>query len=531
VVTHLLLLLSQPSYLLFRYWLDPAAIATRSLSSWTIHLIIWSTLLTRVSIPFLKSPLRHLPAAPGQRILLGNFRLPRRNPLQFLDDLVKSNIPVVVTWGPLYLISEIVPTQPEVLMDMLNTHSYEWEKPALTKRALDPILGNGLVNVEGAEHKAMRKLVAPSFSGHQIRQLAPLFYTKGQILADIVARHARDGQDEAMDPTDLISRATLDIIGAAGVGMDFDTLEKDNMVLPKLYDSVIHAPFWFMLAQGLFPKWLLGAFKGTKSAKVVADQRRLRNEVRALMQRKKTDMKEQASTATDKDIIAHIMKSADVSDDYLVNQMLTFLAAGHETTASALAWAILLLSKHPEVQDRLRAECLAQAGNVCRSDVDASMFDAEKLPLLAAVCNETLRLYPPAPITSRQNIGPTMLAGQAIPKGTLASLPLYSINRSQALWGADAAEFKPDRWIRGQNAAHGGANSQFCFMSFLHGPRSCVGQSFARLEMKCILAALIMRLKFSPHNPEQEIEMELSLTIRPKNLRLKVYDIRDGAFL
>lgn len=161
------------------------------------------------------------------------------------------------------------------------------------------------------------------------------------------------------------------------------------------------------------------------------------------------------------------------------------------------------------------------------SELDASTFDSERMPFLAAVCNETLRLYPSAPNTVREAVVPTTVGGIPIAKGTSVSIPPWAINRSRVLWGANAAEFIPDRWLQGPNAATGGAQSPFAYVTFLHGPRSCIGKSFAQLEMKCLLAPLVARFRFEPAYVGQTVEMAGFVTIKPKGgLRLRVHDLR-----
>ena len=152
------------------------------------------------------------------------------------------------------------------------------------------------------------------------------------------------------------------------------------------------------------------------------------------------------------------------------------------------------------------------------------------MPFLTAVSDETLRLYAPVPSTSRYSVVPTTIGNTPIPKGTTAHIPPWAINRSRALWGADAAEFNPDRWLEGPNAANGGVESPHAFLTFLHGPRSCIGQSFARLEMKCLLAALLTTFRFDVAEPGQKVEIDGFITIKPAGgLRLKVYDLKkDG---
>ncbi|KEF61837.1 uncharacterized protein A1O9_03408 [Exophiala aquamarina CBS 119918] len=412
-------------------------------------------------------------------------------------------------------------------MDVLNSRNYDWEKPAMTRTILTAILGEGLVSVEGNVHKAMRRVAAPAFSGRQTRALAPLFYSKGLALIEVLARQVKKADGGVVEITGAISRVTLDIIGAAGVGMDFNALDDEESKLAKLYELVMEPPSFFMLAESLFPRWLLQQFGWKGYSKTIEAQSQLRSEVRALLQEKKAVINEEKSTPHSTDIIASIMKSGDFSDDYLIGQLLTFLAAGHDTTASALVWATWLLSRHPQIQDRLRAECSAKLPNGPVSEVDAAAFDPENMPFLAAVCNETLRLYPPAPSTVREAIVSTTIRNVPIAKGTLVTIPPWAVNRNRALWGANAADFIPDRWIDGPNAANGGAESPYSFLTFLHGPRSCIGQGFARLEMKCLLALLITRFAFETTSPDQMVQICGFITIKPQGgLRLKVYDLK-----
>lgn len=197
--------------------------------------------------------------------------------------------------------------------------------------------------------------------------------------------------------------------------------------------------------------------------------------------------------------------------------MMTFLAAGHETTASALTWAVYLLAKHPEMQRRLRDEVHAsqlpspvEAPTSANCSVTAGLID--QMPYLDAFCRETLRLFPPVALTIRTAIKDTDICGHLIPKGTTLILPPWAVNTSRKLWGPDAQDFNPERWTTmrtatGANDAEDDENSNninnvggkrgvqkgnnFAMLTFLHGPRSCIGQSFAMGELKCLLAAWV----------------------------------------
>lgn len=160
-------------------------------------------------------------------------------------------------------------------------------------------------------------------------------------------------------------------------------------------------------------------------------------------------------------------------------------------------------------------------------DITASVFDAITMPYLAGVCNETLRLYPTVPLTVRNAVRPTQIGDLYIPKGTEAVISMWAVNRDTGLWGPDAETFRPERWIDGPNAVNGGAKSPYSLLTFLHGPRSCIGRSFALTEMKCLLALLVARFRFEMADPNEKVEVGGFVTIKPQNgLKLKIYDLK-----
>lgn len=206
----------------------------------------------------------------------------------------------------------------------------------------------------------------------------------------------------------------------------------------------------------------------------------------------------------------------------------------HDTTASALTWTSYLLATYPKIQERLRAELNshlpkpASSTSDTAASIDPSLFDATTTPYLNAVCNETLRLYPTVPITVRVSAHPTKLGVYSIPANTTALISIWSINRSTDLWGPDAAEFNPDRWLEGPNAANGGATTPHALLTFLHGPRSCIGKGFAQAEMKCLLAILVQRFRIERIEGMQDAELAGFVTIKPRGgLRLRFVDLMD----
>jgi cytochrome P450 len=186
-----------------------------------------------------------------------------------------------------------------------------------------------------------------------------------------------------------------------------------------------------------------------------------------------------------------------------------------------LTWSTFLLSKHPDVQTRLRREIHKSIPHVgALSDPTVDVADVlENMPYLNGVCNEVLRLYPTIPVTARYTIRDTIIAGHFVPKSTVIFVVPWAINRNPKLWGPNSEDFVPERWIdkNGRGTMDGGTDSNYSFLTFLHGPRSCIGERFARAELRALLAALIGMFKLQMADPNEKIVVGGTVTSKPMN--------------
>ena len=176
---------------------------------------------------------------------------------------------------------------------------------------------------------------------------------------------------------------------------------------------------------------------------------------------------------------------------------MTFTGAGHETTASGVAWTLHLLSKYPSTQEKLRKEIrdympyLFSLDSREKEESWLSKIDEDRLPYLNNVCRESLRYIPPGPVSIRQNIVEDHLCGYRIPAGTPVCMHTNAINRASKFWGDTADVFDPDRWDHLPETY-----TAIAFMSFIHGPRGCLGRKFAETEIKTILCCLLSMYRF-----------------------------------
>jgi cytochrome P450 len=197
----------------------------------------------------------------------------------------------------------------------------------------------------------------------------------------------------------------------------------------------------------------------------------------------------------------------------------------HETTASAFTWVTYLLATNSELQTKLREEVREAIPFPAFSDSQIDIAGIlERLPLLNGVCNETLRLYPTVPITMRIALRETRLLDHRIPRGTEILLSPWAVNRSPELWGEHADKFMPERWIDdGKPNNSGGSFSNYSQLTFLHGPRSCIGQNFAKAELRCIVAAFVCVFGWTLDMKDEDVVPAGIVTIKPKNgLHLKL---------
>lgn len=324
------------------------------------------------------------------------------------------------------------------------------------------------------------------------------------------------------------SRAALDIIGVAGMDYDFKAIENPDTELNVTYRKVFQQTQSGRILQmmSLFiPQFIVRAIPATHNENILEASSTIKRIARELIRKKQAKLDKQEKR-TEVDILSVALESGGFSEENLVNQMMTFLAAGHETTATTLTWACYEMCKNPSIQTRLREEVRANLPSIdSESTITAELLD--KCHYLHAVCMEVLRVHSPVPITLRETTRSTTIQGQYVPKGTKIVLCMWAANTAIAEWGEGANDFNPDRWMGPGKANSGGASSNYSFLTFLHGPRSCIGQAFAKAEFACLLGALVGRFELELENPDAEIKIQGGITSKPKdgmNVKLKAVD-------
>ncbi|KAL9055315.1 MAG: hypothetical protein Q9162_003622 [Coniocarpon cinnabarinum] len=506
---------------------------TLSLTYLSLSTLFYVWFLVNVTYPFFTSPFRHLPEPPDPSFFFGHGLSMVNRPLgEQLASWMRTipNDGLIHFRGFFHRRSVLLLTTPDNIAEVLIGKPYDWVKPRPVRRFLSRITGNGLVVVEGPEHKIQRKSVAAAFSGRNIRDLVPSFWSKSQHFADVIASQM---QLESTADTGLrtgtievgqnVQRITLDIIGKVALGKDMDTLVDSDDELAREYAVVLDPEKGNLTAyfamNTFLPQWLVRRLPGELNRTINNAATQLRLICRRLVAEKKAAMQEK--NVDEKNILSILLRGGQLADEDIVNQLLTFLAAGHETTSGATLWATYLLSLHQDVQSRLRQEVKAvmAASGMGKGEMKAETLDG--MPYLHAVCSETVRMYPLVPVTAREAIRTTSIGGQVVPKGTNVAICGWGVNKAKPLWGEDAEEFKPERWMPGTgDPSTGGANSRYSYLSFIHGPRSCIGQGFAMTELKCLIAGMLLRFHWDFANPAERTAFKEPvgmITIKPQH--------------
>ncbi|KAL2154286.1 hypothetical protein VTH82DRAFT_2962 [Thermothelomyces myriococcoides] len=417
---------------------------------------------------------------------------------------------------------------------------YNFPKPVRAKLWMARILGEGVLLAEGADHVRQRKTLTPGFSISAIRTFTPVFWEKALLMADLQRRRLdiTGESSTTLEVLEWLNRCTLDIIGMAGFGYDIDSLRDASLPLRRAYRLVFNFDLPSRIlhgAQAFFPC--------TKHipAQMNHDMEKARGIIMDEATRIiKNKLEEAERIPTAKDILALIAQEnlklkaegeSGLSFETMRDQIMTFLGAGHDTTATGTAWAIHLLSIHPQVQTRLRDEIRqympflfdpdwtydrSTATITTTTTTTTTMIptDPDRLPYLDNVCRESLRLIPPIPMTVRQSVADDVVDGYRVPAGTVVYMLANAINRMEWFWGRDPDRFDPDRWddLPATAVPNG-------FMTFLQGPRSCLGRKFAEVEMKVLLCVLLSRWEFSRDRTAEDPEdwKMWRLVLRPRN--------------
>jgi len=431
-------------------------------------------------------------ATPGALELLWTLK---RNPLECWsqEHFEKEIVAVDLPFGRAVVVNE-----PDAIRRVLIENQSNYEKDTLQRRVLSAGLGEGLLCVEGERWRAQRRTLAPLFARRTVLEFAaPMIEA-----AEALTRRWSERSGTTVDVAAEMTRTTLDVLQRtifaeglsrdagefqAAMGVYFNTIGRIGLL------DLLGAPDFIPRISHLKVRSTLKFFESAVDEIIAI---RARNASRDRHGR---------------DILSLLLHALDpetnqgLSEREVRANILTFIAAGHETTANALTWSLFLLSQSPEWRSLVEAEADCEL----KRGAETTLFD--RLVFTRAVVEEAIRLYPPIAAISRVALRGDTLRGEAIRPGTIVVIAPYVLHRHRLLW-EHPNRFDPSRFSSGNRETI----QRFAYLPFGVGPRTCIGSSFALQEAVLVLAKIVRAFSFelAPGHPVWPV---LRVTLRPEH--------------
>ncbi|TFK20912.1 cytochrome P450 [Coprinopsis marcescibilis] len=493
----------------------------------------------RRSVPAVRTPKHKGP--PASRFLLGA--------LADISEALNSgtNIALFDKWvkeyGPVFGLKMPFGSRGVAICDvkaaahMLSKDTLTYRQMKFNSIIVEQSVGPGILWAEDEVHRRQRRGLTPAFSNSAIRSYVSVFYDSAYKIKGAWEAILDTGAD-TIEIQSWASRYALDNIGIAGFGYDFGSLDGNRPAVMDYFnalkspeDAGVLSRILFLMGS-IFPSLL--RIPTEASLLLTGIKGSLKHVAEDMMSKAKHQIKTGLEKELEKSIIGLLIKSENatgiwtLSEEEVFAQVRTLLLAGYETSTFTVSWALIELCRNPKAQERLRKE-LAELG----SDPTWEQM-SYGLPYLNGVFQETIRLHAPLneilrtahfddviplgkPITTASG---EVITELPIAKGTAVLCSLSYINQSEELWGPDAKEFKPERWIEGEGELRAGAKAipgYHHVLTFSDGPRICLGKAFAVASVKANLAVLIRNFEFAlPLGPDTPIGVHKGILRRPK---------------
>ncbi|KAI0042915.1 cytochrome P450 [Auriscalpium vulgare] len=511
-------------------------------------LVVFSILRHRVK----QLSLWKIPGPPSRSLWSGNIRqIFHANAWSYQEELFQQYGSVLRTTGLLGDIRLLVSDPVACTTILLKEQDIFEETPWFTETNRHAF-GPSLLSATGAAHRKQRKMLNPVFSIKHMRHLIPLFQNLTAELRDILYARTEDGTTD-LNMADWFSRLALELIAQGGLGHTFNTMNADgkggefSRAVKEFSPSLSKVAPWrplFPLISTIIPPKILRFGAMCLPWPDLHNLIRISDEIHAnasaIFEKKKALLNEGDAAFMDqigegKDIITILLKANlnaseqdRLPDEQILSQMSMLLFAATDTTSGAISRIMQTLADRQDIQEKLREELTeAQDKAGGRLGYDELTYG---LPYLDAVCREILRIHPPVPLVQRMCQADTTIPVSTpiqtvdgpiksiyVPKKTTVMVNVRAINRDPSIWGPDAAELKPERWLSPlpetvTQARIPGVYSNT--LTFFGGGHACIGFKFAQLEMKVVLAELIPHFRFYP-DKKQEVFWRFGGIITP----------------
>ncbi|KAL6614873.1 hypothetical protein ACP70R_037143 [Stipagrostis hirtigluma subsp. patula] len=409
--------------------------------------------------------------------------VPRVQPL--LHNAMKEYGKVSFTWfGPT---PRVMISDPELVKEVLSNKFGHFGKPKSSR--IGKLLANGVVNHEGEKWAKHRRILNPAFHHEKIKRMLPVF---SGCCVEMITRWENSLPSEGSSEIDVwpeFQNLTGDVISRTAFGSSYQEGMRIFQLQGELAERLIQS-FQTIFIPGY---WLLPTKNNRRMREI---DREIRKILRGIIGKREKAIKN-GETSND-DLLGLLLESntrlsngnanLGMTTEDVIEECKLFYFAGMETTSVLLTWTLIVLSMHPEWQERAREEVLRHFGRE-RPDFDS----LSRLKIVTMILYEVLRLYPPATFLTRRTYKEMELGGIKYPEGVNLLLPLIFIHHDPDIWGKDVSEFNPERFAEGISNA---TKYQAAFFPFGGGPRICIGQNFALLEAKMALCTILQRFSF-----------------------------------
>ena len=390
----------------------------------------------------------------------------------------------------------LVVSDPNIIQEILVEKAEAFGRDPTTRRSFAPVIGDtSLFLAEGADWRWQRRAVAPIFRHETLLSFVPIFATMAQRQ---VERWRAVHRSVPIDAAAAMTRTTFEIIVEAMLGGSASLdAERYSRALTDNFDTIPWHIIYVMLS---LPDWM--PYPHRRRAMQARDF--LHRDIGRIVESRRSVQSSQP------DLLNLLLAARDhetgrsMRDDEIVANLLTFIIAGHETTAVALTWTLWLLAKDQATQQRVLEEVRSVAGN---QTIDST--HVEGLSFCRQVIQEAVRLFPPAPGIARISKTAMEIGSIQIPAGTRIHIPVFALHRNVGLWDNPDA-FDPDRFAPDRTKSR----PRYSFLPFGAGPRICIGAGFAMIEAAIILATVVRAFCFQPvagHRPKPVAKV----TLRP----------------
>ena len=394
----------------------------------------------------------------------------------------------------------VIVNRPDAIRHVFLDNAANYPKDAFQLEKLGPALGRGLLTSEREEWRFQRRTVAPLFQPSAVAAYLPVM---ADAVAAMLARwETAAAKGAVLDAAREMTALTYEIISRTVFSGEIETgADVMSAAITRFFDTHGRINLWDIVK---LPRWL----PRPAEWRVRPATRVFREEVRGLLRRRRA--RQAAGEAVPDDLVTLLAAARDpetgaaLSEQTIHDNLVTFIGAGHETTANALGWTLFLLAEFPWAFDRMAQEVDAVlAGRVPTHD------DLERLGAVRMTLEESMRLYPPVPFLSREAAGPDRIDGVEIAPGTLVIVAPWLVHRHRLLW-QEPDLFEPERFAPERRAKI----PRFAYLPFGAGARVCIGAGFAMQEALLALAMIVQR--FRPHLvPGARVEPVARVTLRP----------------